>query len=243
MAPLSPEPSLTPIRDYAIVAPVYDLLAKIYSLGAIDRSRLLHLEKLASGARLLYPGGGTGHEAVVAAKRGHKVELWEPCAAMLQRAQQRRAKLDPDARKRLRLVQAPVQELPHNNRFDAIVCNYFLNLFSPLEQEWWLDRLAGHLAPGGRLWLADFAPLQGPLAPLQWIYHAQVLEVFRLLTGNAKHNPYDYRSILQEQGWRAIEEAHVRVGSIGPAWFRVWSALPPEHSGGASLPGASEAHS
>lgn len=227
MAPLSSEPPLTPIRDYAIIAPLYDLLAKVYTLGAIDRSRLLHLEELASASNLLYPGGGTAQEAVIAAIRGHEVQVWDPCAAMLQRAEQRRSKLDPQAQQRLSLVQASAQELPEHARFDAIVCNYFLNLFSPQEQNWWLKRLSTQLAPGGRLWLADFSPLGGPLAPLQWLYYALVLAVFRLLTGNAKHNPYDYRSILQRQGWREIEEVRVRIGRVGPAWFRVWSALAP----------------
>lgn len=215
------------LGDYLRVAPFYDRLATTYSLGAIDRSRRVHLAYLRSNSKVLYAGAGTGQEAMGAAELGHDVALWDPSAAMLERAAQRRARLPPSAQARVQLHQAPLQALPAQERFDAIVCNYFLNVFAPEDIPWWLNRLKTHLLPGGSLWIADFSPLGGILKPLAWLYHTAPLLCFHYWTGNAKHNPYDYAHELPRAGWTLTRIQPVGLTAWGPPWFTCWQSQLP----------------
>lgn len=219
-------PTPTAIGDYLRVAPFYDRLATLYSCGAIDRSRKVHLAHLPPEASLLYAGAGTGQEAMLAAQQGHRVQLWDPSQAMLQRAAARRARLEPAARARVELINAPVETLDGDTRVDAIVCNYFLNLFSAPEIPWWLDRLSAHLKPEGSLWIADFAPLSGILWPVAWAYHALPLACFRWWTHNAKHNPYDYGALLAAGGWTVQRHRRIGLTPWGPRFFATWQAHP-----------------
>ena len=71
------------------MAGAYDVLAALYSLGAIARCKSAHLAGLRPGDAVLYAGAGTAAEAVEAAVAGAEVTVMDLSAGMLERARRR----------------------------------------------------------------------------------------------------------------------------------------------------------
>jgi S-adenosylmethionine-dependent methyltransferase len=98
---------------------------------------------------ILDAGGGAGHLAVRLAQLGNRVVLAEPSGEMIERAHA--AVRDAGVGEPMRLVQAPIQDLPTliGEQFDLVICHAVL--------EWVADppavlaRVAPFVKPGGKL--------------------------------------------------------------------------------------------
>ena len=58
-------------------------------------------------------------------------------------------------------VCADIMKYTPEQPFDAVTCNFFLNIFTRPVMEQVLERAAALVRPGGTLLIADFAPPQG----------------------------------------------------------------------------------
>lgn len=184
-------------RPYDRLASIYDLLAAIYSGGAIHRAKRLHVDALAPGGRVLYAGAGTAAEGVLAAQRGAEVTLLDASARMLARAE---ARFQAHGQ-RARLIRDDVLAPAHAwGTHDVVVAPFFLNVFAARVLPGVLQRLAGALAPGGSLVIVDFAAPSTNrfLALAQHAYYLPALLLFRVLAGNPWHSLYDYRMIIAQ---------------------------------------------
>jgi hypothetical protein len=105
--------------------------------------------------------------------------------------------------------------------YDAVIANFFLNVFSPGELERSLRKLASLTRHGGLLLVGDFAPAsKNPLIfPLQWLYYMLPLVFFWLVTRNAFHGLYDYRSLAAHCDLRLESYETERIFGIGPRWL------------------------
>jgi len=204
--------SVMPAPDYPYrhVAWCYDAIGRLYSLGAIDRSKAFHVDLIEPGMRVLYVGAGTGREVGLALERGAAVTCLEPCAAMAKRLEKRTA---PWA-KRCEIRDIRLEDSPPSDAFDLVVAHYFFNLFDPQTVAGQLDRLIRLTVPGGRVVIADFA-----FSPrdrlgrrlLQAVYYRPVNLAGRLLGICALHPIYDYVSLLQDRGLALERRAGFRV--------------------------------
>jgi SAM-dependent methyltransferase len=101
-------------------------------------------------APVLDVGGGAGHQSFPLAQAGYDVTLLDPSQAMLDKAQQRLARLPGEAQRRVTLVRADgenADEAVKGRRFAAVLCHGVLGY---LEQpEPLIGQLCRCAAPGG----------------------------------------------------------------------------------------------
>ena len=161
--------SATPARStYGLIVPFYAPMARCYSGGAIPACQRWAVQRLPAGSRVLFAGSGPGTELSWAAQAGLSVTAVDSCSSMIHHARRRlrRAGLDHA----VDLVHADLLQLPGSAGYDAVVAQFFLNVFAPTQLPQVFGRLAGHLKPGGRLAIGDFAPLSAGRHPLlRWV--------------------------------------------------------------------------
>lgn len=222
-------PSIAPLkqRSYRFVAPFYDALGSLYSLGAIEATRLQAAQEIEPGQSVLCVGAGTGREAAHALARGAKVTLLDASPEMMAKARDRlqhSSGCDPSW---YRFIETDVlsYQVEPDERFDLIWASFFLNVFEPRELPGVWTHLASLVTPGGRIVVADFSPARGSgLARFaQHAYYFLPLAVFRLVTRNGWHGLYDYHALAQENGHERIDRRDTRLGPGGPRWFQVES--------------------
>jgi len=195
-------------RSYEIVAPFYEELARVLSLGRIGRAKLSQLEHFAPGASVLYAGVGSGEDARAAVEAGFDVTAIDLSPRMLGRLQ---ARLGPRAAKATLCCEDFRSHA--GGPYDAIALNFFLNVFGTLEVDRVLDHALGLLAPsGGRIAIADFAPprTRGERILFELHYRPLLWAAFSLGLA-ALHPIHDYRTHLAERGARVVAETRFGV--------------------------------
>ncbi len=183
--------------DYGPWASVYDGLGRLYSGGAIGRAKAWHIDRLVPGCNILYAGAGSGGEALEAARRGAHVTLLDSSPAMLARAESAFATANLPSRFVCSTLERHVQS-DGGERFDAVAAHFFLNVFRADELPDVLSGLVQLLAPGGHLWLADFAAprTNALLNILQQLHYLPPLALFGLVAKNPWHELYDYPACI-----------------------------------------------
>lgn len=189
-------------HPYGAVAAVYDELATLYSLAAIDRSKRAGVEALTPGERVLFAGVGRGKDALLALRRGVRVTAIDLAPAMLARFRAALARAGLEAR----TIEGDVADHRPDEPYDAVVAHYFLNLWDAETAGAMLVRLRMLLRPGGRLVLADFAPPSGGLVArvLTAAYYRPIDWIAWALGFCALHPILDYAALLPAAGYRLV---------------------------------------
>jgi demethylmenaquinone methyltransferase/2-methoxy-6-polyprenyl-1,4-benzoquinol methylase len=199
------------------VAWCYDAIAKLYSGGAIAEAKVSHLAYLDPGDRVLYCGVGRGEDALRASRLGAAVtaidlspRMLEFLARSLEREALEAERLCGDVFDR----RAP----PH---YDAVVANFFLNVFGDDELPQALAHLTSLLRPGGRLMLADFIAPRGDRfsRALAVAYYRPVNVAAWLLGLCALHPMHDYADGFAALGLRLVERRRFSIFGSGPAAY------------------------
>lgn len=214
------EDAYVPISNY------YNLLSKLYSLGRIPQCRDGFVEEIGDAVlneadgdvSVCYVGVGHGDEAVNAAECGAMVTVVDVSASMLERFQVKLDSLGGEVRSRVRLIHGDVRNM--EGRYDWIVANFFLNVFSEGEMVKMLERVLGLCKDGGSLVIGDFCHtgdggmVVRSMQRLNWYV---ALLVFRMFVKNAKHSIYCYEGDLFKLGWK-VEERKV-FGFFGVSFY------------------------
>ena len=207
-------------NNFNFVAQFYDGLSHVYSGGQIRACKESQVAHLRAGDRVLYAGVGGGEDATLAALHGAHVTVIDLAPSMLARAQRRFE--SAGVADRVNVICGDILQHDHADGYDAVVANFFLNVFSEPVMKQILGHLAGQVKPGGALLIADFAPRTGSLA--QWAYWNFALYSFKLLANNALHEIYDYSRYLAPLGLRLDETRDFKLFGRGPAWYRTLKA-------------------
>ena len=155
-------PSIEPSgggMNFDTIAPFYQLLETVTSGTSVQRCRTRFLPTLATARDILLLGEGNGRFLVELLKRwpDKRITVVESSQRMLdlQRARLKRNKIDPAS---VSHIKADIREWdPPAEAYDAIVANFFLDCFRPIELQSLIHKLANGARPNA-LWLvADFA--------------------------------------------------------------------------------------
>ena len=187
-------------RSYELVAPFYEELARVLSRGRISAAKASQLAWLAPGDRVLYAGAGSGEDAAAAAQAGAEVTAVDTSPRMLVRLARR---LGPEA-ERVRLCCEDFFD-HEGGGYDAVVLNFFLNVFAEPRLGRALDLAVSLTRPGGRVMIADFSPPAGRAERIVFEAHYRPLLWGAWLLGLADLHPiHDYRAAMAARGMQPV---------------------------------------
>lgn len=182
--------------NYDPIAPVYDCLAAVYTLGGIRHAKHAHLALIQPGESVLYAGAGGGEECVAAARLGARVTAVDASERMIRLCKRRFQR----AKQQAEFIQADVRSarLPQSrSTYDVVVAPFFLNIFPMAALPEVMRSLVSRVRPGGRFICVDFrAPVAGLFfRVLQKAYYLPPLALFYLIARNPWHPLYDYQTV------------------------------------------------
>ena len=213
----APECLMNQTNPYKRLASVYEPLETLYSGGAISRSKRDHLTHVRPGDQVGFIGVGAGEDARAALRLGASVTAIDQSPGMLRRTERR---LKGTGEKNWRTILTDVMDY-QGPAFDLVVAHFFLNIFEGAALKRMIQHLSQLVKPGGKLQIADFAPImgQGVGGLIQKAYWYAPLTVSALLTGNAIHPIYDYADLLEASGMHILKKRTFRIFAIGPRWL------------------------
>jgi len=204
------------------IAPFYQLLETVTAGPAVQRCRTTFLPSLESAQDILLLGEGNGRFLVELLKRwpDKQVTVVDSSRRMLDLVQKRltRNRLDASG---VKFINEDVREWqPPTDAYDAIVANFFLDCFRPIELQTLIHKLSASARPEA-LWLvADF---DQPPQFLRGLRAAMILGVmyrfFRLTTNLAARRLTPPDQHLEDAGF-TLRERHKR--DLGLMHSDIW---------------------
>ena len=223
---------------FAPLGPTYDRYARLLSFGQDPRWRRFLVTRIPAGPDDVVLDVATGTAAValeLVRQKGCSVVGVDQSAEMLDEA--RRRLLLAAETNRVRLVEAPAQELPfEDGSFDGLTAAYLLRYLDDLPAA--LGELARVLRPGATAALLDFGVPPAPLPRTAWnLYVAAGLpllgraispgwhEVGRFLRGSIRD--FDARwplpsllTAFREAGFEDVSARRLSLGGCLVVWGR-----------------------
>ncbi|HMQ77179.1 MAG TPA: bifunctional demethylmenaquinone methyltransferase/2-methoxy-6-polyprenyl-1,4-benzoquinol methylase UbiE [Flavobacteriales bacterium] len=182
-------------RMFDAIAPRYDLLNRVFSLG-VDRAwrrRVLRILRREPVDRLLDLATGTADLALLCARHARSVVGADISEGMLSHG---RTKVDrAGLADRVELVRAASESLPFPDaHFDAVTVAFGVRNFDDLDRG--LREMRRVLRPGGRVFVLEFSRARGLMGALFRLYFHRVMPmVGRWVSGDSSAYTYLPRSV------------------------------------------------
>jgi demethylmenaquinone methyltransferase/2-methoxy-6-polyprenyl-1,4-benzoquinol methylase len=224
---MSSEPRGGSGEMFDAIAPRYDLLNRVLSLGIDQRWRreLVRQLELSADARVLDHATGTADLALLIARSGPGIQVLglDPSTEMLRVGQLKVDAAGLAERVELRRGDAERLEDVASASFDAVSMAFGIRNVPDRPRA--LAELCRVTRPGGRVAILELSEPRGVLGPLaRWHVHRVVPWLGALLSGAKEYN-YLQRSIAAfpppEEFGRVMAQSGLRVLSIQPLTFGV----------------------
>ncbi|MCB1173177.1 MAG: class I SAM-dependent methyltransferase [Leptospiraceae bacterium] len=201
-------------RGFDRLARFYDALLFFTSGSLLSRARLAHVQRLLAAESLLILGGGSGRFLIDILERGFqgRIAFLDISGSMILKAQQKlrawqqkqmiRSRTAPN----VTWIQAPIAQVPPEQRFDAISANFYLDLFDPAELQQQINSIQNKLNPGGRLFFCDFA-VRPNSSWWQRLIVWSLYRFFRISCHISAGTLPDWQTVLPPQNWTILAEA------------------------------------
>ena len=145
-----------PAHSFSPVAGFYDALARLFFGSNLQKAQADNLINIPDKARILIIGGGSGWilQQVLQNTQNSSIVYLEASASMLHKTEKLNKDLSHPNRIEYRL--GTEENIGNTEKFDIIITNFFLDLFSPIYLSLLLDKLYRALAPNGKWLITDF---------------------------------------------------------------------------------------
>lgn len=171
------------MNNYDRIAWCYDWLKQLIFGDRLDQASQYFLSDLRPGSSLLILGGGTG-KILEYIPQGVEIHYLEKSGKMIQRTQKR-------VDRKINFIQADFLTHETEQKYDYILCPFFLDTFNQETLELVVNRIKKLLKRNGVLLVSDFTGKQPSLVPLMYMF-------FRLTTRiQANSLPQIHREILE----------------------------------------------
>lgn len=185
------------------MAPVYDSLAGLMFGKTLYEASVHFLAEIPAGSSVLVLGGGTGK--ILSKLNKYEVVFVEKSFKMLKKAQQRKET------KHVVFVHADFLEWQSHQQFDAVICPFFLDVFSEDNLNLILGKIRLLLTSKGQLMITDFY-LSGLRS------HRILLKImhvfFRIFSSLESKKLKPIRKHVLQSGYQISEEKTWREGFI-----------------------------
>jgi tRNA (cmo5U34)-methyltransferase len=177
------------------IAPLYDKLARLVYGRAIVDAQVCFLDRIPCGADILIVGGGTGW-LLTEIQKGQPdctVCYVEASSEMILRARARKSTLP------VHFISGTHRDIPVK-KYDVIVTNFFLDVFSDDELKEVLDLLKNRIQPHGLWFVSDFVDGSGWQKALLTIMYA----FFKIVSGLGVNKLPAWKKSLSASGLKPI---------------------------------------
>lgn len=194
--------------NFNFIAPFYDLLSLIFFLGGrgLKKAQQVHVQNIKSNDKVLILGGGTG-EILAWLPNDCEVIYLELSAAMIHRAKRRGS---------AHFVQADFFTCSINQRFDWIICPFFLDCFDEENLKEALEKIHHFMKKNGRVIITDFSSVC-------WRHKLIVVSMicfFRLTANLQATRLLPIHSLVLQADFMQDEGCFFREGFIFSAMYR-----------------------
>jgi len=197
--------------NFNFIAPYYDWIARIIFGPSIVASQINHFGLIRPGAKVLIIGGGTGWILKHLPTDCEKVVYVEPSRKMIGRAAREYVRFP------LYLLEDYYENITIDEKYDAIIANYFLDMFNKNELDQIADKMKRSLSESGLLFATDFTNMVG-------LWHRSMLIVmytfFRIVAGIPNRKLCNWQQILTSNGLRMVHSSHFYHGFIISTVYR-----------------------
>jgi tRNA (cmo5U34)-methyltransferase len=183
--------------NFNALAPIYDQLAKLVFGKSIVDSQTWFLDQVPLNAKILILGGGTGWLLEELIKKNPTCEVWyvEASTKMIEKTQSR--VID----EQVHFIQGTEEDIPSQPKYDFIITNFYLDLFSNEKLKSVIQRINEHTSQS-TIWLAtDF--VNNDTWWHRWML--KIMYIFFTLVCNieASYLP-DWSKALSDQRWSEL---------------------------------------
>jgi len=210
------------------VASSYVWLERLVFGRRLQACRVACIDALQGARTVLILGEGDGRFLVELVRRypSARVTVVDASARMVERARARLARAGVGGEVSFVVGDALTLKLP-DARYDAVVCNFFLDCFDPAELSRALDRIDTLLAPNGVLLLGEFVPTPRPLGRLCGTVLSPVMHAFfRATAGISARRLTDIPAALAARGLERTRCVEALGGFLqSSVWLRTPRAL------------------
>jgi tRNA (cmo5U34)-methyltransferase len=198
-------------RGYSLLAPFYDVLAKIVIGKSIQESQRNFIPYLATRKKLLLLGGGTGWilPAIEKVNRQLEIHYIDASPGMITRA--RRNTASPY----IRWICGTEADIPDQD-YDCVMTNFYLDHFESVELKKLAKDLASRIVPGTCWLVTDFTPN----TTWQRCQIRMMYTFFWMITGLRTTRLPAWKNILHESGGRLMDEKKWRDGFVTACVYR-----------------------
>lgn len=187
------------MRGFDPIAPFYDALKTMVFFGHLDSLQAKAVRLIPDGSKALVLGGGTGK--LLESFGRSEVTYLELSARMIQRAKKRQTSAF------VNFVEIDFLEWQSQERFDVVICPFFLDLFPSGQLIEVIHKIHTHLKAGGELLVIDFngkskAWVHGGLlrAMFFFFYSIEAIEI-RTYNGMFEELSACFGRVVQVDGW------------------------------------------
>ncbi len=193
------------VGTFDFVAPVYSTLEWLTFGNALNEARQAFLSRTIMAERLLLIGEGDGRflAGCLRGKAGGSITVIDSSVTMLARAKARASRIAH--RTTLRFVHRDIRAFQQDEeKFDAIVTHFFLDLFRPESQRAVIREITT-LADRDGFWVnVDYAPHLQTFCrrAIEWLQY----RFDELFCGVEADRHYEPKNLIAESGWVADEQ-------------------------------------
>ena len=207
------------LNKFNALAPYYDFMAKIIFGKSIVRAQTSFLNDVPIGGCVLILGGGSGKILPELHTINPTCRIWyiEASSSMLNLARENAKDFSFDE---INFIHGTHNEVPTGVKFDTVITNFFLDLFSDNTLSTVLGKIHSILSPNGNLLVTDFAD-QGKF--WQHILLKIMYRFFRITCGieaeklplwQVQFNRIGFREIKSEYFFRSFIKSSVLTKSV-----------------------------
>ena len=177
--------------DFSLIAPFYDFLVRFVFGKSLWNAQRHYLGQVMPGQTVLILGGGTGR-ILDWLPDDCQITFLEKSSRMIERAK---------CRREVSFIQADFLEYSTKQKFDWVICPFFLDCFDPKDLENAVAKCRTFLHSEGKLMVTDFYNQMTVWSKFKlWAMHV----FFRTVSGLEARKLQDIQLVIENSGFTCL---------------------------------------